>query len=372
MFPKELSSMHIVEGKHDFLEKTVIGRVPVVAANGSPLMPCKPSKARKILKENKATKQWSKLGIFYLQLKYNPEKPLSQPLVLGVDCGSKFEGYSIVGTKDTVLNIMSEATTWVSKAVEQRRIMRRARRYRKTRRRQCRFNNRLSKRIPPSTRARWNTKLRIIQQLEKILPINIIVVEDIKAVTRKTCKSQSRWNTAFSPLEVGKQHFYSQINRQLVLRSGMETKVLREVYGLRKLKNKSKQVFETHCVDAWVLAASMAGPNHPSTKSLYYLVPLRRHRRQLHRLQPERGGKRKLYGGTLSLGLKRGSLVKHRKHGFCYVGGCLNGNVSLHSVTDGKRLTQTAKKQECKVLTRLEFRTQFLPCLKSMGILGGS
>jgi hypothetical protein len=367
--PRELSPVHIVEGKHD-LKETVIGRIPVVSANGTPLMPCKPAKARKLLRDGKARKQYSKLGIFYLQLHFNPDKPTTQPLVLGVDPGSKFEAFSIVGTKDTILNIMSEATTWVSKAVEQRRNMRRTRRYRKTRLRECRFNNRQTstKRIPPSTKARWDTKLRIIRQLEKILPIQIVVVEDIKAVARKNGK---RWNNSFSPLEVGKQYFYAQINRKLIVKSGMETKALRDSIGLKKLTNKSKPVFETHCVDAWVLAASETGAKQPTTRSLYYIVPLRWHRRQLHRLQPEKGGERKPYGGTVSLGLKRGTLVKHPKYGFCFVGGFLNGKLSLHSVKDGERLTQNSKKEDCKVLTRIAFRTQFLPCLKDMGILGG-
>jgi len=352
---RELSLMHIVEGKHD-LEKTVIGRVPVVSADGTPLMPCKPSKARKLLENGKATKQWNKLSIFYLQLHFNPKKPSTQPLALGVDCGSKSEGFSVVGTKDTVLNIMSKATTWVKKAVEQRRQMRKTRRNRKTRRRECRFNNRLAhqKYIPPSTRARWDTKLRVIRQLEKILPIQTVVVEDVKAVTRKNGK---RWNNSFSPIEVGKQYFYAQINK-LVVKSGVETKMLREQSMLKKLEDKSKPVFETHCVDAWVLAASETGAKQPTTRSLYYLVPLRWHRRQLHRLQPEKGGRRKPYGGTCSLGLKRGTLVKHRKHGFCYVGGNLNGKLSLHSVKTGERLTKCAKKEECKILTKISFRTQ--------------
>jgi hypothetical protein len=47
---------------------------------------------------------------------------------------------------------------------------------------------------------------------------------------------------------------------------------------------------------------------------------------------------RGLYGGTLSHGFKRGSLVKHSKLGITYVGGYLKDRISLHSLTDGKRL----------------------------------
>jgi len=356
-FPqRKLSSVHIVEGK--FNPSNRLGaepnrfRTPIVDIEDTLLMPCTSARARLLLKTGKALAKRNKLGMFYLQLNRAVDIT-NQPLVLGVDPGSKCEAFSVVGTKDTVLNIMSEATTWVSRAIEQRRNMRRARRFRKTRRRERRFNNRLANRkhVPPSTKARWDAKLRIISQLEKILPIQTVVVENIKAVTRKNGK---RWNRSFSPLEVGKQHFYKQIGSKLVVKSGIETKALRESYGLEKLKNKSKPVFETHCVDAWVLAAQ------PTTRSLYYMVPLRWHRRQLHRLQPEKGGKRNRYGGTLSLGLKRGTLIKHQKYGLCFVGGFLNGQLSLHSMKNGERLTKNSKKEDCEVLTRIAFRTRFL------------
>ena len=54
------------------------------------------------------------------------------------------------------------------------------------------------------------------------------------------------------------------------------------------------------------------------------------HRRQLHRLEPEKGGRRKPYGSTLSLGIKRGTLVKHPQYGKAYVGGTMDGKLSLH------------------------------------------
>ncbi|MBC7113663.1 MAG: RRXRR domain-containing protein [Candidatus Methanomethyliales bacterium] len=189
-------------------------RIPVVDAEGKPLMPCTPVRARLLLKKGKALARWNKLGIFYLQLKYAVE-PKNQMLVVGVDPGSRYEALSVVGARDTVLNIMHESVNWVKKALEQRRRMRRARRYRKTRRRACRFDNRLSNRswVPPSTKARWDAKLRIISQLRRMLPISHVVVEGVKAVTRKACRG---WNANFSPIEVGKQYFYSQLQAILL------------------------------------------------------------------------------------------------------------------------------------------------------------
>jgi hypothetical protein len=284
-------------------------------------MPCTPARARILLKRGKAVARWNKLGIFYIKLKY-PVEPKNQMLAVGVDPGSKFEAESVVGTKDTVLNIMHEAVNWVKKALEERRQLRRARRYRKTRYRKYRANRRRKEGwIPPSTKARWDAKLRIITQLKRIMPISHAVVEDVSAETKKGSK---RWNGSFSPVEVGKRYFYSQLRVmgfEVVVKDSYETKKFRDGLGLRKIKNKSKPVFESQCVDSWCLAAMVTGVKYPSTKSLYYMVPLRWHRRQLHRLQFEKGGVRKRYGGTMSLGLKRGTLVRHVRYGLCYIGG---------------------------------------------------
>jgi hypothetical protein len=329
-------------------------------------MPCKPAKARKLLESGKARKQWSKLGIFYLRLNFNPANSATQPLVIGIDPGSKFEGFSVVGTKDTVLNIMSEAVTWVSKAVKQRRQMRVARRHRNTRRRPWRSNRLCGKSfIPPSTKARWDAKLRIIKQLKAILPLKMAVVEDVKA---KTKKSQRKWNRNFSPLEAGKRYFYQELRKmglKTTLKTGMETQTLRERFGLTKISNKSKPIFESHCVDAWGLASSETSAQYPTTKALYYATPLRWHRRQLHMFQFAKHGIRRRQGGTVSLGLKRGTLVKHAKYGFCYVGGNMEGRFSLHDCITGERLMQNAKQRDFTVLTRTAFRTQFLPRIEA-------
>ena len=60
---------------------------------------------------------------------------------------------------------------------------------------------------------------------------------------------------------------------------------------------------------------------------------------------PGKGGYRRPYGGSMSQGFKRGSIVKHIKKGFCYVGGenIDKKQVSLHSIQTGKRFTQSAK-----------------------------
>jgi RRXRR protein len=326
-------------------------------------MPCTPAKARHLLKAGKARPKRSKLGLFYVQLTYEQD-PDNQPLVVGIDPGSRFEGYSVVGARETVLNLMAEAADHVKEAIQIRRTMRRARRSRKWRR-PCRSNNRLGrkKRIPPSTRSRWEAKARIVAHLKKVLPLTDAVVEDVQAVTRPG--SNRTWNSSFSPVQCGKEHLYQLLRGmglRLHLREGWQIKDLRERYGLMKTKSKSKQSFESHAVDAWVLASSVSGAAHPTCLRLWYLVPVRLHRRQLHRFQATKGGVRAPYGGTRSLGLKRGTLVRHPKYGLCSVGGCdrARGTISLHDYRINTRLTKSAKVTDCQIKTAVAFRSWFV------------
>jgi len=239
--------------------------------------------------------------------------------------------------------------------------MRRARRFRKWRRPK-RFENRKKRknRIAPSTRSRWEAKARVVEQLQKVLPLTDVVVEDVQAVTR--IGKGGKWNGAFSPVQVGKEHLYrllGEMGLRVHLKEGWQTKELRERYGLRKTKSKSKQSFESHAVDGWVLAASISGASQPTCQRLWYVVPAVLHRRQLHRLQAAKGGIRKPYGGTRSLGLKRGTLVLHKQYGRCVVGGFdrQKRTISLHDYRTNKRLTQGAKVETCRVLTWVAWRS---------------
>ncbi len=323
-------------------------------------MPCTPAKARHLFKSGKAKPKRNKLGLFSVQLTYEQE-PDNQQLVAGVDPGSKFEGYSVVGTKETVLNLMVEAPDHVKDAVETRRTMRRARRYRKWRRPK-RFDNRLThkKRIPPSTRSRWEAKARVVAQLKSIVPLTDVVVEDVCAELRQG--KGRKWNGSFSPVQVGKEHLSKLLEKMglnVHLCRGYQTKELRDKYGLKKTKSKSKQSFDSHAVDAWVMAASISGAEQPTCTRLWYIVGAQFHRRQIHRLQASKGGERKPYGTTRSLGLKRGTIVKHPKYGLCTVGGFdrKKCTMSLHAYRTNKRLTQGGHVKDCRVLAWVAFRS---------------
>jgi len=174
--------------------------VPVVDKDNKPLMPTKPSRARRWIKSGKATPFWKK-GVFCVRLNVEPKDRKMQEIVVGIDPGSKKEAFTVKSEIHTYLNIQADAVTWVKDAIKTRREMRKARRFRKTPCRKPRFN-RTKGGLSPSTKARWQWKLRISWWLKKIFPIIDFVVEDISATTKK---GKRRWNESFSPLEVGKQ-----------------------------------------------------------------------------------------------------------------------------------------------------------------------
>jgi hypothetical protein len=332
----------------------------VTDKTNKPLMPTTPSRARRLIRSRQATPFWKK-GLFCIRLNVDPSDTNIDLIAVGIDPGSKKEGITVKSQRHTYLNLQLDAVTWVKDVVKTRREMRRSRRFRKT---PCRANRRNRKRggLPPSTKARWQWKLRVIRWLAKIIPITEFVVEDIKAKTR----GQRRWDVMFSPLQVGKQWFYDQLERIgfVHLLEGWQTKNLRDTHGLYKTKNKMAEVFAAHCVDSWVLANWLVGGHvKPDNQDLLCLTPLQFHRRQLHRLQPEAGGVRSVYGSTRSHGLTRGSLVQHVKYGLTYVGGYMKDRLSLHDIATGKRLTQKAKPMDCRFRTYNTWR-RFLRPLK--------
>ena len=349
-------------GAHTVARQAYSIAVPVVDRSGKPLMPTTASRARRWIKRGEATPFFVK-GIFCVRLNREPSTQERQDIAVGIDPGSKKEGFTVKSESHTYLNINADAVTWVRDAVETRRNMRRARRFRKT---PCRANrkNRVRGCLPPSTKARWQWKLRVVAQLAKVFPITDFVVEDIKAKTT----GRRRWDVNFSPLEVGKAWFYGELRRfgRVYLKQGWETKELRDAAGLKKSRAKMSEVFSAHCIDSWVLANNLVGGHiKPDNTRLLCVSPIRLHRRQLQMLQPATGGVRKAYGGTRSCGLKRGALVEHPKHGMAYVGGTMGGRVSLHSTTDGKRLTQMAKPSNVRFKTYNTWRTRLLPGLNA-------
>ena len=317
-----------------------------VVHNGEAMMPCCPARARRLIASKKAT-PFTHKGVFCIRLNREPSDNKIQSISIGVDPGSKKEGLSITTQTKTVINIQLDAVTWVKDALESRKQARRARRSRTTPCRKNKYLNCSTKgRLPPSIKARWQLKLNLICSLKQIFPISTCVIEDIKAVTKPNKK---KWNVSFSPLEVGKKWFYSELEStglNVVLKLGFETSELRKQHGLSKSKHKLDNTWNAHCVDSWILSAYNADILPNLDKTMLFIKPMQFHRRQVHAFQPAVGGIRRAYGSTRSMGFRRGSIVTHPKYGICAIGGTSKNKISLNSLQTGKRLCQNASNSD--------------------------
>ncbi len=337
-------------------------RVPVKAADGDILMPCSPKRARRLVERTEATPYWSH-GVFCIRLNREPSARNKQPVVIGVDPGSKREGFSARTAAHDLLNVDADARDWVGDKLEARRILRKARRRRKTPCRSPKRHRENHDRVPAGTRARWEWKLRVLEWLATLYPVTNVVVENVAAAPRKKAR---RWNASFSPLEAGKRWFYTRVEEswELSTLEGYETAELREQYGLQKTSRKTSERWDAHCVDAWTLAESvLQAGKPPEHERVVRITPIRRQRRCLHRANASRGGERRPYGGTNKGGFKTGTLVKHRAHGLCYTGGAADERISLHNLETGKRLCQNARIADLRPRTPLAWRFRFLPAV---------
>lgn len=320
-------------------------RVSVVAPDGEPLMPTKASRARRWIKSGKAMPKRTKEGIFYVQLVEEPSGRAKQPIVLAVDPGSGYDGYTVAGCQAVILQGMAVLPQRVKHKMTARRMLRRNRRYRKCRCRPARFDNRTKKEgwIAPSQLAKVQLRLRIIERLCKIVPVSHIIIEDVKFN-----HYQKRWGKHFSTVEIGKQKVYAraQALAELYLFEGWHTATAREVFGIPKSNQKDKLTPESHANDAWALACHFFGKKVANNISEFYVWRRQEHaKRQLHRMNPLAGNKRRRFGGTThsNSNLRKGDRVEYKDGTRGYVGGWTrNGKVINLVGSDGKRIRQAS------------------------------
>ena len=359
--------------KETYTDTSNPNSVAVIDSNGIPLMPTTPARARKWIKERKATPFFRK-GIFCVRLNQEPSDRQTQQMVLGIDPGSKWEGYTVSTEAHVCINVQADAIDGdkIKKKVETRKTMRRSRRNRNTPCRKNKSNKSKGKsvihRVAPSTRARITWRINIVKVLKSIFPIKDIVVEDIAAITKK---GKRKWNESFSNLEVGKMYFYSELEKfgTLHIMKGYETAEIRNRLGLFKTSDKSKEVFAAHCVDSFAMGWSVVGGGIPDNTRLYRMLPVQVFRRQLHVMQFAKKGKRRRMGGTvIPGGMKKGSLVRHKEYGLCIVGGYhyvgSKLGISLSKVGEVGRITQDARIEDMRILSYNGSRTRLLPHLK--------
>ena len=149
----------------------------VLNQNGKPLMPCKSSKARRLLKQSKA--KVVKLEPFTLQLLHG-SSGYKQEITLGVDAGSKMIGLSATTENNELYSADIQLRNDVVDLLSTRRQNRRTRRNR-LRYRKPRFLNRVKSKnkgwLAPSIENKIQTHLTVVRNVYKVLPVSKVIVE---------------------------------------------------------------------------------------------------------------------------------------------------------------------------------------------------
>lgn len=152
-------------------------QVYVLNKDGMPLMPCKPAKARHLLRDGKA--EVVQRTPFTIRLKWECESN-TQEVRAGLDTGSKKAAISAVRDDGEVLyQSKIKLRTDIHSKMDRRRRYRRARRSRKTRHREPRFDNRRRDkgRLPPSLKSKAESMIKEVKKVGKILPVTRVNVE---------------------------------------------------------------------------------------------------------------------------------------------------------------------------------------------------
>jgi hypothetical protein len=280
----------------------------VLNADGEPLTPCRPSKARKLLKGNQAKPVWNKFGMFGIQMLFEVGNKTPKT-VLGVDFGTKFEGYSVAVGKENNLSVMwllPDKKKIIAK-LEERKQLRRARRFRNCRRRPERFDNREKDGfIAPSQLVIVQSRLKAIKEFFKCYPINMVAMEDVRFNHR-----DNRWGRNFSTVEIGKKEIYDFIRKHCCLQffTGIDTEALRKKYHYSKSGNKSSETFNSHCSDALALASDVYAKQRIREGDFLVVDDTYRPvRRKLHDTQFSEGHVRYPYSTGNFKGIRKGTM----------------------------------------------------------------
>ena len=148
----------------------------VINMHGEPLMPCKPRKARLLLKEKKAIIK--SRDPFTIQLLYD-NSGYTQKVKIGVDLGAKHVGIAITSEDKVLVKGEVELRQDVKSNLDTRKTYRRSRRNRKTRFREPRFQNRTRKEgwLPPSIQSRMENTFRWIDKFCGLVPNPDLTIE---------------------------------------------------------------------------------------------------------------------------------------------------------------------------------------------------
>jgi len=209
-------------------------------------MPCKPAKAKHLLKLGKA--KVIRKNPFTIKLLWDCEENI-QEVIAGMDTGSKKIGCAVVSNNKIVYQSEVQIRQDVSKKMQQRKIYRRNRRGRKVRYRKARWQNRASMqregRLAPSIKSKIDSHLREKDFVESILSVSKWILElasfDIHKIVNPDIKKYEYQN--------GKQKDFYNIKAYILYRDN---------YQCQKCKGKNKKLHVHH-----IIFRSQGGTNEP-------------------------------------------------------------------------------------------------------------
>lgn len=151
-------------------------RVFVKNMRGEPLMPTTNQKARKLLESGKA--KIACYNPFTIQLTTATGESV-QECKVGIDTGARMIGVAITSVDKVLVKGEIELRQDIPGNLEERARMRRSRRMRNTRYRQCRFLNRVRKRgwLPPSVQSKLNATTLWIDKFCSLVPHPTLSIE---------------------------------------------------------------------------------------------------------------------------------------------------------------------------------------------------
>ena len=311
----------------------------VLSYTGKPLTPTTSSKARKLMKGKQAKPIWNKFGQFGIQMLVEVGKGHPKT-VLGVDFGTKFEGYAVVVGKENNLSIMwklPDKKKIVAK-LEERKILRRARRWRNCRRRECRSDNRSKNGfIAPSQLVIIQSRIKSIAEFFRCYPIDTVALEDVCFNHR-----DNRWGKNFSTIEIGKSMINRWIRQRTTLEmfTGYDTEACRNLYNYKKSSDKGAEVFNSHCSDALAIATDLYAQEHINQgKFIVVDDTYRSVRRRLHDTQPAKGSIREKYSSGNFKSIKKGTICNYGQ-----ICGGIKDKIIRTYDWDNKRLSKNLKK----------------------------
>lgn len=196
--------------------------VYVINKHGQPVMPCRPRMARVLLQEGKAAVV--KQVPFTIRLLYG-SSGYKQPVSLGMDAGSRHIGIAATTGKKVLYAEELKPRNDVVKLLSVRRQNRRARRGRKTRYRQARFDNRVSSKqkgwIAPSVEVKIQEHISAVLRIQKMLPVSEIHVETAEFDTQRLkAMEEGRPVPVGTDYQKGEMHDQYNVRQYVLFRDG--------------------------------------------------------------------------------------------------------------------------------------------------------